>query len=67
MHKLVHNQRRDLLWGWVAYVVLVFHWFNSLLWLAVRDLYADQEETSNVHLLALADGPGLACYAETLY
>lgn len=42
-HELGHVRRRDLLWNWIALLLQAMHWFNPMVWLAVRSFRADQE------------------------
>jgi bla regulator protein blaR1 len=43
VHELSHLRRHDIAWGWFQAAVLVVHWFNPLIWLALRRLRADRE------------------------
>src|SRR5439155_22452485 len=43
LHELVHVQRRDVLLNWLLILVQGLHWFNPLVWLALRRLRADRE------------------------
>ena len=36
LHELVHYKRKDIYYKWVVQIVLCIHWFNPLLYLAVR-------------------------------
>lgn len=42
-HELVHLRRCDVLWNWVILAVSAVHWFNPLVWIAMRRLRADRE------------------------
>jgi biopolymer transport protein ExbD len=43
LHELAHVKRNDMLWNWVLVVAQFVHWFNPLVWLAMRRLRADRE------------------------
>lgn len=42
-HEFAHIQRRDVAVNWIMHILLIFHWFNPLLWLAVHKARQDQE------------------------
>ncbi|MGG4340792.1 M56 family metallopeptidase [Paenibacillus lautus] len=42
-HEFAHIQRRDVAVNWLMHIILIIHWFNPLLWLAVRKARQDQE------------------------
>ncbi|KOP66716.1 peptidase M56 [Bacillus sp. FJAT-18019] len=42
-HEFAHIQRRDIAVNWLMHIILIIHWFNPLLWLAVRKARQDQE------------------------
>lgn len=43
LHELAHVRRRDVLWTWVGLLVAALHWYNPLVWVALRRLRADRE------------------------
>ena len=43
LHEQVHIYRRDSLWKQVAFLLLCFHWFNPLVWIAFRLFCRDME------------------------
>lgn len=43
LHEMAHVKRHDVLFGTLAHVVSVVHWFNPLVWLALRRLYTERE------------------------
>ena len=43
LHELVHVQRRDALLNWLLIFLQALHWFNPLVWLALRRLRSDRE------------------------
>ena len=42
-HEFGHIQRRDVAVNWIMHILLILHWFNPLLWLAVHKARQDQE------------------------
>lgn len=44
LHELAHVKRADLALNWVLALIQVLHWFNPLVWIAVRRLLAVREE-----------------------
>ncbi|MFW5435344.1 M56 family metallopeptidase [Paenibacillus apiarius] len=42
-HEFGHIQRRDVAVNWMMHIILIVHWFNPLLWLAVHKARQDQE------------------------
>lgn len=52
LHELVHIQRRDILWNWLAYGITLLHWFNPLIWLASKRMKADMEMACDAKVLA---------------
>src|SRR5678816_2293695 len=43
LHELIHVKRRDVLLNWLVIVVQSLHWFNPLVWFAMRRLRAARE------------------------
>ncbi|HUS35806.1 MAG TPA: M56 family metallopeptidase, partial [Verrucomicrobiae bacterium] len=43
LHEIAHLHRKDVLINWLMIVAQSLHWFNPLVWLALRRLRADQE------------------------
>ncbi len=43
LHELAHLKRRDIYFGWWIAMLQVLHWFNPLIWFALRRVRADQE------------------------
>ena len=44
LHELAHVKRADLVLNWLLAAVQVLHWFNPVVWLAIRRLLAVREE-----------------------
>jgi beta-lactamase regulating signal transducer with metallopeptidase domain len=43
LHELAHVKRHDILLNWIIIVVRSLHWFNPLVWLAMRRLRSERE------------------------
>ena len=43
LHELAHLKRGDIAMNWLATVPLILHWFNPLVWYAVRRMRVDGE------------------------
>jgi beta-lactamase regulating signal transducer with metallopeptidase domain len=56
-HELAHVHRRDVVTQWIAHVALALHWFNPLVWLAVRQLREERERACDDTVLALGMQP----------
>jgi beta-lactamase regulating signal transducer with metallopeptidase domain len=63
-HELAHVKRRDAVTQWIANLALALHWFNPLVWLAVRQLRAERERACDDAVLSLGTQPTV--YAEHL-
>jgi beta-lactamase regulating signal transducer with metallopeptidase domain len=48
LHELAHLKRRDIWTGWLMAVLLIVHWFNPMLWIAIRRMNGDREEACDV-------------------
>lgn len=42
-HEFAHIRRWDVAMNWIMHIVLILHWFNPLVWLAVHRARQDQE------------------------
>ena len=66
LHELAHVKRADVLLNWVILFVRSLHWFNPLVWLAMRRLRADRELVCDAMVMShLAAGERRA-YGTTL-
>jgi bla regulator protein BlaR1 len=64
-HELAHVMRGDPLVRWFALGVLTLHWWNPIVWLAVRQIEAAQEACCDSLVLS-ASGASPKRYAEML-
>ncbi len=66
LHELAHLKRYDILVNWIATAAQVLHWFNPVVWLAMRRLRAERELAAD-HLALVALGEnGARAYGETI-
>ena len=66
LHELVHIRHCDILLNWTAIIVRSLHWFNPLVWLAVRRLRADQELVCDARVVCLLAADERRLYGNTL-
>jgi len=43
LHELAHLKRRDIYLGWLVSLLQVMHWFNPMIWFALRRMRTDKE------------------------
>ncbi|MGV3532110.1 MAG: M56 family metallopeptidase [Chthoniobacteraceae bacterium] len=65
-HELLHLKRLDLPVNWVLCLIQALHWFNPLVWLAVRRIRTDREAACDAQVLALDEGDRRAEYGHAL-
>lgn len=53
LHELAHLKRWDVWTSWLMSALLVVHWFNPFLWLAVRRMNSDREEACDAMALKI--------------
>ncbi len=66
LHELGHLKRGDILINWVLTVPLVLHWFNPLVWYAVRRIRIDGESACDVVALSHAGEGANGAYGKTM-
>lgn len=66
LHELIHLKRGDLVFGWIMSAALTVHWFNPLLWFAIRRMNIDREEACDAAVLARLEQQKRNRYGNTL-
>lgn len=66
LHELAHLKRRDTLLNWIMIGVRAWHWFNPLVWFAMRRLRADRELVCDAMVLECVGRSDRRLYGETL-
>jgi beta-lactamase regulating signal transducer with metallopeptidase domain len=66
LHELAHVKRGDVAWSWLAAAVLVVHWFNPLVWVAVWAMRRDRELACDQIALEAMPRESWADYGRTL-
>ena len=65
-HEQTHIRRRDHWWKLLGFVLLTFHWFNPLVWVAYALLCRDIEMACDEAVIRDLDNNGRADYAQAL-
>lgn len=66
LHELAHLKRRDTLLNWIMIGVRAWHWFNPVVWFAMRRLRADRELVCDAMVLECVGRSDRRLYGETL-
>lgn len=66
LHELAHVKRRDIPMNLLTGLLLALHWFNPLLWYAVRQMKRDQEVACDALVLTHLEPECHRSYALTL-
>jgi bla regulator protein BlaR1 len=66
LHELAHLRRRDIYLGWLVCLLQVLHWFNPLIWFALRRMRADQEMAADALALSAAGTDESRLYGQTI-
>lgn len=64
LHELVHYKYKDYLLTYVQLIVLALHWFNPIVWFAMKQIKEDIEYACDERVIHL--GVAKKIYAETL-
>ncbi|WP_339295626.1 M56 family metallopeptidase [Paenibacillus sp. FSL W7-1279] len=65
-HEFAHIQRRDVAVNWLMHIILIIHWFNPLLWLAVHKARQDQEMACDAFALNRMSPQQNNAYGQTI-
>ncbi|MDR0271185.1 M56 family metallopeptidase [Paenibacillus sp.] len=65
-HEFAHIQRRDVAMNWVIHIILILHWFNPLLWVAVRKARQAQEMACDACVLDRMGPQQNKAYGQTI-
>ncbi|MCG7407091.1 M56 family metallopeptidase [Paenibacillus sp. ACRRX] len=65
-HEFAHIRRRDVLVNWIVHSILILHWFNPLLWLAVYKARQDQEMACDACVLDQMSPQQNSAYGQTI-
>jgi len=65
-HELAHVKRFDAPLDWLATVVSIGHWFNPLIWLALRRMRSDRELACDEMVLRRTAGADAHGYGQTM-
>jgi bla regulator protein blaR1 len=66
LHELIHVRRGDVLLNWLVILARSLHWFNPLVWLALKRLRTDQELVCDAQVLARLAAGERRLYGHTL-
>lgn len=65
-HEFAHIKRRDVAVNWLIHIILIIHWFNPLLWLAVYKARQDQEMACDACVLNRMNPQQNIAYGQTI-
>lgn len=66
LHELIHFKRKDIWINWLIQVLIIFHWFNPLIWYAFYRMREDQEISCDALVTSQFDTKQCNDYANTL-
>jgi beta-lactamase regulating signal transducer with metallopeptidase domain/flagellar motor protein MotB len=66
LHELAHVKRGDIFWNWAIIMVRAIHWFNPLVWFAMRRLQADRELACDAMVVSRLNSEEITCYGQAL-
>ncbi|MBN1974177.1 MAG: PD40 domain-containing protein [Sedimentisphaerales bacterium] len=66
LHELAHLKRRDIYVAWIICLLQILHWFNPLIWFALRRMRADQEMAADALALTIAGTEESRKYGQTI-
>ena len=66
LHELAHYKRKDLIYSMWAAIAFIMHWFNPLVWLAIREMRYDREIAADLYVMELLGKSAMIPYGTTL-
>ena len=66
LHELAHYKRKDLIYSMWAAIAFIMHWFNPLVWLAIREMRYDREVAADLYVMELLGKSAMIPYGTTL-
>jgi len=66
LHELAHYKRKDLICSLCAAMAVMLHWFNPLVWLAVREMRYDREIATDAYVMETLGESAVIPYGNTL-
>lgn len=66
LHELMHYKRKDLIYNFLGITVLILHWFNPLVWFAVKKAKLYREYACDASVLELLEEEQSTEYGMTL-
>lgn len=66
LHELMHYKRKDLIYNFIGITALILHWFNPLVWLAVKKAKLYREYACDASVLELLEEEQSTEYGMTL-
>ncbi len=66
LHELAHYKRKDLICSLCTAMAAMLHWFNPLVWLAVREMRYDREIATDAYVMETLGESAVIPYGNTL-
>lgn len=66
LHELAHYKRKDLFYSFLATLAALLHWFNPLVWLAVKKMRLDREIACDASVMEMLGEEERVSYGTTI-
>jgi len=66
LHELAHYKRGDLIFNLFSLLAATIHWFNPLVWLAVKEMRHDREVACDTFVMEILGEPNAIPYGITI-
>jgi N-acetylmuramoyl-L-alanine amidase len=66
LHELAHYKRRDLLCNLFSLLAAAIHWFNPLVWIALKEMRQDREVACDTYVMEVLGEPHTITYGKTI-